>query len=82
MELSEKCPREDNNFVSCHNGVVGALFVEEAIVLCSYEGRGKEGTDQLYDLEKIHAPLALPSSAWQLLPFPETKYMHVPRKWM
>ena len=29
-------PKGRKYFVSCHNGVVGALFVEEAIVFCGY----------------------------------------------
>ena len=50
------------------------ILVRIAFTHSSYERREQEGTDQVYDLEKIHAPLALPSSAWQLLSFPETKY--------
>ena len=35
-------PKGRKSFCSCNNGVVGALFVEEAIVLCSL----REGMDQ------------------------------------
>ena len=52
-------PKGRKYFVSCHNGVVGALFVEEAIVLCTE--REQEGTDLLNDLGKsMHLLHCLP----------------------